>query len=194
MEELTAEIKELKARLNLQKGAKHSKKSLSAAYEWSQEEVLFADTVMAFCKEYLFPRYKFLDDKWTENNSREDARSFSALVSRHLPLERGMRFDDVWPRIIAPCIAKKYADMRCNLNNDCHKSFIGKLIGLFCSSIEESHSCVPFNVMFQRIRTGLAGTWMSTPKAFRSSTKRRSWIPSWNSLQDMSARYMLINS
>jgi len=61
---------------------KHSKKSLSAAYEWSQEEVLFADTVMAFCKEYLFPRYKFLDDKWTENNSREDARSFSALVSR----------------------------------------------------------------------------------------------------------------
>jgi hypothetical protein len=158
VEELTVEVKELNARLNLQKGAKNSKKQLCAAYEWSQEEILFADTVMAFCKEFLFPWYKFLDDKLTENNSRENARSFSALVSRHLPVPRGIRFDDAWSRIIAPCIGKKYADMQCNLNNDCRKSFIGKLIGLFCSSIEESHSCgVPFNVMFQRIRTGLAG-------------------------------------
>ncbi len=69
VEDLTGEVKELKARLILQKGAKHSKKELRSTYEWSQEELLFADTVMAFCKEFLFPWYKFLDDKWTKNNT-----------------------------------------------------------------------------------------------------------------------------
>ena len=97
---------------------------------------MFADTVMAFCKEFLFPWYKFLNDKWMENNSRGNAGSFSVLVSHHLPVPRGITFDDAWYRVIAPCIAKKYADMRCNLNNDCCKTFIGKLIYLFCSSIE----------------------------------------------------------
>ena len=91
MEELTAEIKELKARLNLQKGAKHSKKLLSAAYEWLQEEVLFADTVMAFCKEYLFPWYKFLDDNWIENGG-----NFSKHVKWHLQLPDSVNFDRKW--------------------------------------------------------------------------------------------------
>ena len=54
VEELTAEVKELKVRLNLQRGAKHSKKSLSAAYEWSQEEVLLQILWWHFARSICF--------------------------------------------------------------------------------------------------------------------------------------------
>ena len=33
--------------------------------------------------------------------------------------------EDAWDRVVAPMVAKKYADMRCNINNDVRKAFQG---------------------------------------------------------------------
>ena len=86
---------------------------------------------MTFCKEFLFPRIKFLGKGWTTNDP-SNPRSFLEVVKRHLPMQRGMTFDKTWNRIIAPTIAKKYTEIRCNLNNDCRTAFVGKsLFGNF---------------------------------------------------------------
>ena len=125
IEELEDEIKDFKALLVMSKGTKQNKKELRELYGWNDRDILFSNTVMTFCKEFLFPRIKFLGKGWSENNP-SNKKSFSEVVRRHLPMQRGMTFDGTWNRIIAPTIAKKYTDIRCNINNDCRTAFVGK--------------------------------------------------------------------
>ena len=131
IEELEDEIKDFKALLVMGQDTKRNKKELRELYGWNDQDILFSNTIMTFCKEFLFPRIKFLGKGWAENNP-SNARSFSEVVKRHLLMQRGMTFDKTWNRIIAPTIAKKYTDIRCNLNNDCRTAFVGKsLFGYF---------------------------------------------------------------
>jgi hypothetical protein len=131
IEQLEDEINDLKALLVMSKGTKQNKKELRELYGWNDRDILFSNTIMTFCKEFLFPRIKFLGKGWTVNNP-SNKKSFSEVVRRHLPIQRGMTFDKTWNRIIAPTIAKKYTDMRCNLNNECRTAFVGKsLFGYF---------------------------------------------------------------
>ena len=125
IEQLEDDIKDLQAQLAMSQGKKHNKKELRELYGWNDGDILFSNTVMTFCKEFLFPRIKFLGKGWSENNP-SNKKSFSEVVRRHLPMQRGMTFDGTWNRIIAPTIAKKYTDIRCNINNDCRTAFVGK--------------------------------------------------------------------
>ena len=127
IDELEEEVIELKSKLSMQQGRKHSKKELRELYEWNEQDVLFSDTVMNFTKEYLFPRFKFLAKGWTTNN-KTMKKCFSDMVRRHLKVPRGMTFDSAWDRIITPTIAKKYTDIRCNINNDVRNAFVGELV------------------------------------------------------------------
>jgi hypothetical protein len=90
-------------------------------HEWNERDVLLLGTVTVFSKENLFPWCKFLDDNWIENGG-----DFSKHVKQNLRLPDSVDFDRMWDQVIAPMIAKKYADMRCNINNACHDAFIGK--------------------------------------------------------------------
>ncbi len=64
----------------------------------------------------------------------EDRRSLSSLVLKHCAVPDGADREDAWDRVVAPTIAKKYADMRCNINNNVRKAFQGmKLFYHFCS-------------------------------------------------------------
>ena len=56
----------------------------------------------------------------------EERKSLSALVLRHCPIPAGADREDAWDRVVAPTIAKKYADMRCNINNDIRKALMCK--------------------------------------------------------------------
>ena len=124
VEELEDMVKGLKYKLAIAGWRTHSKKELRQSYEWNEDDISFSDVVISFCKEFLFPRYKFLGKRWTELNPQRD--SFSSMVMRNLVIPRGMEYDDAWHRIITPMIAKKYADMRCNINNECRTAFMGK--------------------------------------------------------------------
>jgi hypothetical protein len=54
-------------------------------------------------------------------------------VLKHCAVPDGADQEDAWDRVVAPTIAKKYADMRCNINNDVRKAFQGmKLFYRFC--------------------------------------------------------------
>ena len=121
-------IKEMRSRLAALQVKGHSKKDLRNSYGWDGDDIHYSDTVLRFCKEWLFPRYKFLHGNWTAyDDTRRD--SLSSLVLRHCPIQNGADPEDCWNRIIAPTVVKKYADMRCNINSECRQAFIGKLFG-----------------------------------------------------------------
>ncbi len=91
----------------------------------SEDDVLFSDDVMTFTVEYLFPRFKFLNKGWTKHDPTKP-KGLSMLVKRHMPIRNGTTFAEEWDRIIAPAIAEKYTDMRCNMNNLIRKTFVCK--------------------------------------------------------------------
>jgi hypothetical protein len=73
-------IKRLKMELRLSKShARQTKCQIRIDYDWDSKEANFADLVLSFNKEYLFPRIKFLKDVWMEYDKGQD--SFSTFVS-----------------------------------------------------------------------------------------------------------------
>ena len=49
-------------------------------------------------------------------------KEFVCTRFRHCPVPAGGDKEDHWTRIVAPTMAKKYSDMRCNVNNNVHKA------------------------------------------------------------------------
>jgi hypothetical protein len=77
---------------------------------------------MEFCKDFLFPRYKFLKDGWKSYKSEND-KSFCYFVGKNMAntyknmriAMTGLTFEDESDRIYVPTIGLKYTHMRCNL-------------------------------------------------------------------------------
>ncbi len=64
-------IKRLKMELRLSKfHARQTKRQIRIDYDWDCKEANFADLVLSFVKEYLFPCFKFLKDKWNMTKDR----------------------------------------------------------------------------------------------------------------------------
>ena len=105
-------VKELKYEKNkLEVKTHHNKKDLRNKFGWNGNDTTYSDTVINFCKVWLFPRYKFLHGDWMMYS--EERKSLSSLVLKQ-------------DRVVAPTVAKKYADMRCNINNDLCKALMCK--------------------------------------------------------------------
>ena len=83
----------------------HTKKELREKYAWEGEDSTYADMVIKFCKEWLFPRFKFLSSNWMEYS--EGRKSLSTLVLRFCPIPVEFNRKDIWDRVFAPTIAKK---------------------------------------------------------------------------------------
>lgn len=122
LHELRNEVRRLKSD---NRGEKSSKDELRRTYRWTEADLMFSDQVITFAKEYLFPRFKFLNKGWIQFEPRKE-KSFSYFVKRHLPIRPDKNFANEWEQIIAPTIVKKYTDMRCNLNNEVRLTFLRK--------------------------------------------------------------------
>ena len=122
-DDLKSMVRELKAKLVTSKGKKHNVRELRELYDWDERDLSLSETVLSFTKEYLFPRFKFLGKDWTEYD--RNSGSFCNMVGRKLVLPRGVQWRDVWGRVVAPTIAKKYTDMRCNINNLVRAEYMG---------------------------------------------------------------------
>ena len=107
------------------RGNRTSKAELRQEYGLNEDDVLFSDDAMTFAAEYLFPRFKFLHKGWTIHDPTKK-KGLSMLVKRHLPIRKGKTFAGEWDKIIAPAIAKKYTDTRCNMNNKIRNTFLRK--------------------------------------------------------------------
>ncbi len=95
----------------------HNKRKVWEEYQWTGEETNFAKTVNHFCKNFLFPRYKFLKDGW-QDVLPERPMSLYSLCMQKLKIPKGLDKRDNWERVIVPSIRMKYSNMKCNLNND----------------------------------------------------------------------------
>jgi len=122
-------IKRLKMELRLSKStARQTKRQIRIDYDWDGKEANFADSVLSFVKEYLFPHFKFLKDGWIDYDKGQD--SFSTFVQGKVQIPEGAEYKDQWERVICPTIQAKYVTIRCNLNNEIQRTYKSKFIQL----------------------------------------------------------------
>ena len=94
-----------------------NKKKVWEEFKWTGEETNFAETVNNFCRSFLFPRNKFLKEKWQDYLPKR-TNSLYLLCKQHLKIPEGADERDIWERVIVPSISRKYMNMKCNLNNE----------------------------------------------------------------------------
>ncbi len=104
-------IKRLKMELRLSKSAaRQMKRQIRNDYNWDGKEANFADSVLGFFKEYLFPHFKFLKDGWMDYDKGQN--SFSTCVQGKVQIPEGADYKDQWKRVICPTIQAKYVSIR----------------------------------------------------------------------------------
>ena len=94
-----------------------NKRKVREELKWTGEETNFAEMVNNFCRSFLFPRNKFLKEKWQDYLPKR-MNSLYSLCMRHLKIPEGADERDIWERVIVPSIRRKYMNMKCNLNNE----------------------------------------------------------------------------
>ncbi len=86
-------IKRLKMELRLSKStARQTKHQIRIDYNWDGKEVNFADSVLSFVKEYLFPCFKFLKAGRMDYDKGQD--SFSTFVQGKVQIPEGAEYND----------------------------------------------------------------------------------------------------
>jgi hypothetical protein len=119
-------VRELRTKLSKLTVKATTKSDLRKTYAWDGVDSTYADAIIKFSKEWLFPWFKFLHEGWMDY--LESRKSLTMTIFRHCPVPGGQGKKDTWDQVIAPTVAKKYADMRCNINNEVRKAFYGKLL------------------------------------------------------------------
>ncbi len=117
-------IKRLKMDLRLSKS--HAGQTKRQIYNWDGEEANFADSVLSFVKEYLFPCYKFLKDGWMEYDNGPE--SLLVFLQGKVKIPEGVEYKDQWARVTCPTIQAKYVTIRCNLKNEIQRTCKSKCI------------------------------------------------------------------
>jgi hypothetical protein len=93
-------IKRLKMELRLSKStARQTKRQIRNNYDWDGKGPIFADSVLNFAKEYLFPYFKFLRDRWMDYDKEQD--SFSTFVQGKVQIPEGADYKDQWERVMS---------------------------------------------------------------------------------------------
>lgn len=125
-ESYKARVQELQATVARLAVKKSTKKELRQTFAWEEIDSTYANAISRLSKEFLFPRFKFLHDGWTDFSDKKG--SLSMTILRHCPVPAGRDERDTWDRVITPTVASKYSTMRCNINNAVRSAFKGKYI------------------------------------------------------------------
>jgi len=136
LDELVDENKRLKSELRkaLSSNSRGTKGDIRKDYGWNGEEVNLSDRVSLFCRDYLFPRFKFLSDDWQKYDA-ENENSLSYFVGKRMRMNSMNRYEDLWERVFVPTIRLKYQTIRCNLNNAIKQIYKGESLNrevIFC--------------------------------------------------------------
>ena len=108
-----------------------NKKKVREELKWTGEETNFSETVSNFCRAFLFPRTKFLNDGW-KNYLPDDRDSLYAICMRRLKIPEGSDPEDIWERVIVPTIMRKYQHLKCNLNNEIKSIYLSMTKNMSC--------------------------------------------------------------
>jgi hypothetical protein len=126
-DERDKKIRSLELEISKSKPAnQHNKRKVREEYQWTGEETNFAKIVNHFCKNFFFPRYKFLKDGW-QDVLPERPTSLYSLCMQKLKIPEGADKRDIWERVIVPSIRMEYSNMKCNLNNDIKSIYLSMM-------------------------------------------------------------------
>ena len=119
--------KRLKSELRkaLSSNSRGTKGDIRKVNDWNGEEVNLSDRVSLFCRDYLFPRFKFLSDDWQKYDA-ENENSLSCFVGAKMKMNRMNRYEDLWERVFVLTIRLKYQTIHCNLNNAIKQIYKGE--------------------------------------------------------------------
>ncbi len=106
--------------------ARQTKCQIRIDYDWDGKGANFADSVLSFVKEYLFPCHKFLKDGWMEYDNGSE--SLLTFVQGKVKIPEGVEYKDQWERVICPTIQAKYVTIRYNLKNEIQRIYKSKCI------------------------------------------------------------------
>ncbi len=136
VKELEAVNKRLKEKLkNYKKKVRRSSKGdIRDSNGWTGNEAILTDKVTGFSRDYMFPRYKFLEVGWQDYDPTNKKRLSYFVRRKMADTYRSMRiptigreFEDQWERVYVPVIGLKYQNMRCKLGNDVQAQYFGEL-------------------------------------------------------------------
>jgi hypothetical protein len=111
MKDLCEEYKKdnilLRAELRAAKGSREmAKRKMRVQLEWNGKEANLSENVANYCRTYLFPRFKFLKDKWDVFDP-EHPKSLSNVDKKQIKIPEGADYRDLWERVICPSIRLK---------------------------------------------------------------------------------------
>ncbi len=127
LDELVDENKRLKLELRkaLSSNSRGTKGDMRKDNDWNGEEVNLSDRVSLFCRDYLFPRFKFLSDDWQKYDA-ENENNLSYFVGKRMKMNSMNTYKDLWERVFVPTIRLKYQTLCCNLNNAIKQIYKGE--------------------------------------------------------------------
>ena len=127
LDELVDENRRLKSELRkaLSSNSRGTKGDIRKDNDWNGEEVNLSDRISMFCRDYLFPRFKFLSDDWQKYDA-ENENSLSYFVGKKMKMNSVNTYEDLWERVFVPTIRLKYQTLRCNLNNAIKQIYKGE--------------------------------------------------------------------
>jgi len=103
-----------------------TKSNLRDVYKWNGKEAMLAESVVTWCKEFLFPRYKFLKGRWYEYTPDKRGSMCGLVLNKVHMLLQSSRMGRVSERVVVPSIKLKYTNMKSNINSVVKRIYAGE--------------------------------------------------------------------
>lgn len=97
----------------------------------SEVDERYGNAVSKLCKEWLFLHFKFLHKHWMDYTKVR--KGLPRIIFERCPVPAGSEKLDMWNRVGTLTVARKYATIRCNINNAVKKAFEGEFSSLLLS-------------------------------------------------------------
>lgn len=110
-----------------------TKKSMRKSMRLSEVDERYANAISNLCKEWLFPRFKFLHERWMDYT--EARKGLPRIIFQRCPIPAGSEKLDMWNRVVTLTVSRNYATIRCNVNNEVKKAWRGEFRSMKLLSI-----------------------------------------------------------
>ena len=118
---LVRKVKKLEAEADSTSTPRYGRNNVTR-HEWGRRDHCNCKNISDFCKNNLFPRFKFLPHKWKKWTPKEEGTLCMRMMNL-VQVPRECSGEVYWIERIVPIVNKKYVEMRSNLNSAIRKIY-----------------------------------------------------------------------